>query len=258
MRFVAARNFTKTKSGRTISKIVIHTMEAKETGTTAESVANYFRTTTRKASAHLCIDNNSIVRCVADKDIAWAAPGANHDGLQYELAGMAGQTHAQWADAYSKAVLDRTARQAAADATQYGIPIRKLSSSQLKAGWSGFTGHADVRKAFKRSTHWDPGPNFPWTTFLALVSHYTGAGATTVVTRNSPADWIVLRKGMRGDSVEFLQQKAISRWGSKIRVDGDFGPATEAFVKNFQRYKHLSVDGVVGPNTWLALMEQTR
>jgi peptidoglycan hydrolase-like protein with peptidoglycan-binding domain len=39
-------------------------------------------------------------------------------------------------------------------------------------------------------------------------------------------------------------------------VDGLFGPATEQRVKQFQADEHLAVDGVVGKNTWTALLER--
>ena len=39
-----------------------------------------------------------------------------------------------------------------------------------------------------------------------------------------------------------------------LDVDGIFGPNTEAAVKAFQQSRGLSVDGIVGPITWRALV----
>src|SRR4051794_37904817 len=107
MEFIQAKNYTPTKS-RSIDLLVIHDMEAPETGDTAENVAHYFANQPKGSSgssAHYCIDNNSVVQCVRDHDVAWHAPGANHDGLGFEHAGYARQTAQEWNDAYSKSML---------------------------------------------------------------------------------------------------------------------------------------------------------
>lgn len=65
-----------------------------------------------------------------------------------------------------------------------------------------------------------------------------------------------LRKGDKGSDVKALQTrlKAVyPAYASHLVLDGDFGPATEAVVKEFQRRRFLAVDGVVGPRTWNAL-----
>jgi peptidoglycan hydrolase-like protein with peptidoglycan-binding domain len=37
---------------------------------------------------------------------------------------------------------------------------------------------------------------------------------------------------------------------------GVFGPKTDAAVREFQKFNSLQVDGIVGKNTWKALLEQ--
>jgi peptidoglycan hydrolase-like protein with peptidoglycan-binding domain len=40
--------------------------------------------------------------------------------------------------------------------------------------------------------------------------------------------------------------------GWTIAVDGDFGPQSASVCTQFQTEKHLTVDGMVGPQTWNA------
>jgi N-acetyl-anhydromuramyl-L-alanine amidase AmpD len=168
---IRAKHYT--NSNRTsIRLIVIHDMEAPENSNTAEAVARYFERGTAVASAHLCIDSNSIVRCVNDEDIAYHAPGANHDGIGFELAGYARQTRAQWLDAYSKATLDNAAKAAAQYCLKYGIPIVHLTNQELQAGRKGFVGHVQVSQVYRKSSHSDPGGGFPWDYFLQRVRYW--------------------------------------------------------------------------------------
>lgn len=46
-----------------------------------------------------------------------------------------------------------------------------------------------------------------------------------------------------------------SRWNQQIIVDGDFGPASEKAVKNFQAFRGLTSDGTVGAQTWKELVK---
>lgn len=68
-----------------------------------------------------------------------------------------------------------------------------------------------------------------------------------------------LRKGNTGEYVTLLQTKLLQKGYDlgKYGVDGDFGSATLAAVKAFQRDHGLTVDGVVGRNTWTALNDST-
>ena len=159
---------------REVRVIVIHSMEAPEKGTTAENVAKFFQNLppNRKASAHLCIDNNSIVQCVLDNDVAFAAPGANHNGIQLELAGFARQTRAEWLDEYGKALLENAANAAAQYCLKYNIPRKHLTNDQLRNGHEGIIGHVQASEVFKKSDHTDPGKGFPWDYFIERVEHY--------------------------------------------------------------------------------------
>lgn len=55
-----------------------------------------------------------------------------------------------------------------------------------------------------------------------------------------------------------LMQTRLVQHGFDIHVDGDFGPLTEKAVKKFQYTSGLIDDGIVGPNTWNALMGGVR
>ncbi|MCL2859790.1 MAG: peptidoglycan-binding protein [Oscillospiraceae bacterium] len=64
----------------------------------------------------------------------------------------------------------------------------------------------------------------------------------------------LLRNGSRGIYVLVLQD-ALNTLGYRTGgLDGIFGPATTNAVRAYQSYKRLGVDGIVGCNTWTALM----
>lgn len=153
--------------------IVVHTMEAHELGTTAEGTAQYFHNLPdgRVVSAHYCCDNNSIVQCVRLQDTAWTVgnrPG-NYRGINWEFAGFAAQTAEQWRDPYSTAMLLRAVPYIRADAARFGIPLVRRTVPELQAFRPGITSHNDLRLAFGTTTHTDPGPNFPWSWFMAQL-----------------------------------------------------------------------------------------
>lgn len=69
--------------------------------------------------------------------------------------------------------------------------------------------------------------------------------------------WPIEKRGSRGEPVRTVQY-LLRASGHSVTVDGDFGPATEAAVRAFQTAKHLAVDGVVGEQTWSALIVTVR
>lgn len=63
----------------------------------------------------------------------------------------------------------------------------------------------------------------------------------------------VLSKGCAGPEVGELQT-LLNAEGAKLKVDNEFGPATQEAVKAYQEANGLTADGVVGKSTWAALL----
>lgn len=57
----------------------------------------------------------------------------------------------------------------------------------------------------------------------------------------------ILKRGLAGEPVKILQAKL------NVAADGQFGPATEEALKAYQKAHGLAVDGIAGPDTFLAL-----
>lgn len=160
-----------------IRLLVIHTPEWAELADGAEKVAEYFASMpdNRVASAHILVDNNSVVRCVPDDVVAFAAPGTNNDGVHIELVGRANQTTEQWNDVFSLGVLALGADTVAQYCLEYDIPRVRLTDDELGTGFRGIVGHDQVSRVYKKSDHTDPGEFFPWSSFLQQVELYYAA-----------------------------------------------------------------------------------
>ena len=61
------------------------------------------------------------------------------------------------------------------------------------------------------------------------------------------------REGDKGDYVKYLQVWLNGYYNSQLAVDGNFGDKTEDLVKQFQQQRSLTVDGIVGSQTWSQL-----
>lgn len=66
-------------------------------------------------------------------------------------------------------------------------------------------------------------------------------------------DYPMVRRGMRGASVARAQVLLEANGYPAGAPDGVFGPRTEAAAMAFQRSAGLTVDGVIGSQTWAAL-----
>jgi hypothetical protein len=217
LKFIQATNYTWTnpQKPRTCSLLVVHSMEAADKPTTAEGVSAWFakpnppqgqpRDKVKNcpaASAHACVDTDSIVACVMPKDIAWACSASNWCSYNVELAGFAHQSRAEWLSEPNRAMLGLAAGHLALAATFFGIPVVLLDEEQVAeclrdsairqgkhAGTvsgnpGGMTTHAMCNAAWRKwslyglpkpdpklnLSHWDPGPNFPLDVLLGLMT----------------------------------------------------------------------------------------
>ena len=69
--------------------------------------------------------------------------------------------------------------------------------------------------------------------------------------------WPHVRRGDHEHPVRTMQH-LLRAHGSDIAADGDFGPHTDAALREFQSTHGLAADGIAGPVTWPALVVQVR
>lgn len=167
--FISARHIT---AGRTspVSIVVIHTTENHCSNGIARKVAFMFAGPgAPEASAHYIVGPDETTQCVAEADTAWAAPGANPNGIHIEHTGYAAFTDEDWQSSDAQKMLLRSAALVADICTRHEIPVERLSVDCLRSGHRGIVGHKDVNDAFKKGNHWDPGSHFPWNRYLMMV-----------------------------------------------------------------------------------------
>lgn len=273
MDFTPARWFT--PGPRDIRRIILHDGEVPESKTAAEAIANFFHGGSRKGSAHFECDFDSTVQSVQTQDVAWHAAGDNQETIGIEQAGYAAQTRDQWLDAYgTQMIVFQTAPLVARLALAHNLPIRQLSDSELAANQKGVATHAQVSRVFGKSSHWDPGPNYPIDVLLKHAQEWL----RLFVKQANPAQPVILPKidvlkalqlyiiaikssplgehNWKGRTQEVLfVQKLLRKAGAVgLALDSAFGPTDRDVTKVFQASRKLPVTGVVDGRTLDALL----
>lgn len=256
--------------------IVIHTAEIGESLEGAEALMNVCAKgqnyppghakagQPRLASWHFAVDANSITQSVSEADTAFHAPGISHASIGIEHAGRARQTLEEWCDDFSLRMLELSAWLTARLCWTYRIPAIWLEAPGLIRGDAGITGHADVSKAFKKSDHWDPGPNFPRSHYLDRVLFYHRHHDTDPVPRAQPdpASMPVLGDLRENppEAVKLCQERLVAIGTPvDVKATGLWNEATREGVRWLQLNRQVRVEGVYGVvdhPTWAELLRE--
>jgi len=168
--FVKAARYSLGRAGVDVLLCVMHTTENDLRPGIARTVALDFATTPDPRSATYIVDADEVIQCVREEDTPYSAGApANALGIHVELCARAAWGPVEWAHPDAVRMLERAARLVADVCERRGLPIEEVSVDGLLDGHAGITTHAACSKAWKHSTHWDPGPHFPMATFLAMV-----------------------------------------------------------------------------------------
>ena len=142
------------RGGRVVSAIVLHDTR----GATAEGAVAWFQDPASRVSAHYVVGRDGVIyHCVPDAVAAWHAgssvlhgePNLNDYSIGIEVVQL------QDGDGYPIAQLDSLIALAASIVREGRIPLNRV------------VGHDQI--AMPRGRKTDPGPDFPWYTFLASV-----------------------------------------------------------------------------------------
>lgn len=246
--FIGAKHHGGTQNTKSLHRIVMHSTVTPCEAGEARTVAGWFHTWDKEASAHYVVGPDGIVKCLHDNQIAWHAP-PNTGSIGIEQTDSSNHKDSSvWLKGDHLKMLKLSAQLVAAKCKAYDIPVVWLSVADLKAGKRGITSHLNVSNTWHQTTHTDPG-KFPATKFIAMVKAEMGTPTKPPTDKKVVIDQVLRNTHpmMHGDDVKAVQGKV------GASTDGWFGPNTDTHVRAFQRAKKLKIDGIVGPKTVKAL-----
>jgi len=245
-----ASNYTNVSS-RNVTYLVIH-----YTGNTSDLAVNnakYFCGANRKCSSHFFVDEDTIYLSVPMNSVAWHCGDTsywhdkcrNSNSLGIEMCCSGNYKVSEATKAHAVKLVVALCKQmgiSASEVDTYVLRHYDVTGKQCPAQMAGKS-------------------NAEWKAFKADIKAAIG-GKTTVSKTEEPDQEVcevklpVLRKGDEGKSVESLQSLLIYKGYNcgGYGADGDFGNGTEKSVKQYQKDKKLTVDGIVGQKTWSKLL----
>lgn len=152
-----------------ITRVVMHGTVSPCVRGGAKNNARYFQSPAAGGAAHYIVDPDDVAQCIREAVSAHHAP-PNQGSLGVELCDPQAGPDERWADGAHTDMLVLAARLVADICARHSLPVQWLSASQLLAGDTGITSHANVAQAWHKTDHTDPGAAFPVEYFLALVA----------------------------------------------------------------------------------------
>src|SRR5260370_15449896 len=120
--------------------------------------------------------------------------------------------------------------------------------SDTGPGWAAYGGMTPAIWQYTSTASLNGVNNVDMNAYQGTLADFQAQVSTGAQTGANPT----LTEGDTGPAVQTLQSR-LNGWGATLTVDGSFGRAALAAVKAFQAAQKLTVDGVVGPQTWSAL-----
>lgn len=246
--FIAAdsTNYSNDSRGAAeIDWIVVHVTDG-----SWSSAVNWFQDPDADVSAHYVVrnDDGHTARMVRDEDRAWHAAGFNGNSIGIEHEWHEGQ------DGISDAAYSASADVVDWVADQYGVPKEYYTDPCAAANASGgIVGHTDAPKygdCSNTSSKSCPYPPWNWDRYMDFVGGSDGGDGGD----GSSYAWEYFSDGDTGEDVHTIQYLLEEQGYALEYHDGIYGSETESHVEQFQSASGLAVDGVVGPNTWDALV----
>lgn len=152
--------------------------------------------------------------------------------------------------------VDKTGKSRSCNCVHSSASMGRVAGSTLKNGWThvGWFREIDYGAAVGES---DTGTDAGSATAakketIALTGKAATTGAYAAV---DTGGFFTVKRGCKGGAVRRLQTWLLDLGYDlgAYGADGDFGAATDAAAKTFQRAQGLTCDGVVGRKTWAAL-----
>ena len=263
MREISKYNFS-SRNNNTIKYIVLHYTGNK--GDTAKNNSTYFNGGNRNASAHYFIDDNYIYQVVEDNNAAWSVG----DGKGLYGITNSNSISIEMCCAKDGQITEKTEANA--------VELVKYLMSKYNISVSNVVRHYDASR--KICPNWSANNWNRWTSFKSKLTGstinvtvatnknnwitrlqeecnkqgYSNQKVDGIAGSNTLAGCPTLRRGATGNITKLLQERLVTLGYNTNGIDGIFGNGTFCGVREFQKTRGLSSDGVVGQNTWRKLL----